>query len=107
MGTATLHLQRELHTDVLHVDLAEPPAGTTICAVEVGHLVGFEGKIIARIGEDGTFYGVTVLNFSSVKRTLIWQYRVLSWRRALDLVVSSIRAGMATAIEQQHCLHPV
>lgn len=105
-GRITIHLQFERHTDVMHVDIVEPTPSARINAVEVGNLLGFDGRVIARVGDDGQLYGLTVLQFTSVKRTLRLRYRVFAWKRALQLFIAAILAGRKIVEATRHCSAP-
>lgn len=99
MGEMTITLQYERYTDVMHVDIAEPREGAKVRGVLLGPDVypnlgaPFDGKVLLRIAEDGTFLGLTIYRFTSVKRALQRRFWVLSSRRALRLMAESMAAG--------------
>lgn len=97
-------LDHNKSTDLLFVDLQHPHAGAKIATIEVGEVIGFPGQILARVDcETGILYGLTIQNASSFKRRLLWRYRMGSAKRAIALVVASIRAGLC--IEKHHPDH--
>ena len=99
-------------TDVMYVEwrgsgeIAAPEIApeAVIRAVQLGSEFGdlFDGRVVIRIGPDGHLVGATILRFSSMKRRLMWSYRVLSWRRALRLLITSLAAGF----DAQRSVHP-
>jgi hypothetical protein len=96
-----IKMEYERHSDVMHVDLCFPSPGAHVDVVEVGEMLGFPGQIIARVDlEERKVYGLTIQNFSGFKWKLIWMYRMTSIRRALLLMLNSLRAAMC--IERQH-----
>ncbi|HXE05085.1 MAG TPA: hypothetical protein VN579_03790 [Bryobacteraceae bacterium] len=105
-GENDIRMQYERHTDVMHVDLAEPKPDARVHAIEVGHWVGFKGRVIARVGDDGELFGLTIMEFTSVKRTLHFRYKAFAWKQTLLLVVHAILAGLALGEMRHHCPVP-
>lgn len=100
----TIRTERNRHTDVMYVDIAERPAHSRIDTIEVGHMVGFPGQILAHIDRDnGTFYGLTIQNYSGLRWRMKSRYWAASTRRILDLIVMSIKAGVCID-ERRHLL---
>lgn len=103
MDKVTIRLQYEKFTDVMHVDVATPARDIVVRAVALGpEFAGpqLAGKVLLRVGSDGTFLGITIYQFRSVKRLLRRKFLALSWRRALRLMVESMAAG---SIARAHC----
>ena len=96
-GTGNLANQMNLEydrlTDVMHVDVCFPPDGAHVDVIDVGDCLGFPGQIVARVNLDKrVVYGFTIQRFSAFKRTLLWQYRMASIRKALFLLLRTFRA---------------
>lgn len=90
-----VHMEREPHTDVMHVDVCVPPEGARVDVIEVGDFVGFPGQILARVNlGDRIVYGVTIQRYSSFKRRILWQYRMASIQYALLLFMQTLCAGL-------------
>ena len=99
METETkLKLEHESHTDVAYIDLCESAPGAKIDVVEVGSEMGFSpGQVMLRVDrEHHQLLGLTIHEFSSFRRQLMWYYRIVSLQRGLQLVVASLRAGMGS-----------
>ncbi len=91
----TVHLQYERETDTMYVDLCETPADAKVDVFEAGEQLGFPGQLFVRVDvERQIMFGVTIQNFSSFKRRIMWRYRIASVQRALELLVASLRAGL-------------
>lgn len=91
-------------TDVLFVDVEQPAEGTRITTVDVGEMLGFPGQILARLDyENEILYGLTIQNATNFKRKLLWQYKMVNAKSAIELLVAAIRAGFC--IEEQNPSH--
>jgi hypothetical protein len=89
-------------TDVMFADLASIQPGEEVTVLEIGAEVGFPGQIQIRVNlKEEKIYGVTIQNFSGFKRTLQWQYRMLSARRAIQWFITTLLAGLR--IDQNCC----
>lgn len=89
-----IKLEYERHTDVMHVDISEPRAGSVIDALEVGDQLGFPGQIVLRVERDTqTPVGISICRFRSFKRKLLWNYRIASFDKAIRLFVDFLRTG--------------
>jgi len=90
-----IKLSYEKHTDVMHVDLCFPLEGDKVDVVDVGEFTGFPGQVVARINrEKQVIYGLTIQNFSGFRRRLLWQYKMASMHRALQLIINLLLAGL-------------
>ncbi len=95
MAIEEMKLIHEHHSDVVHVILCEPTAGAKISTINIGDRVGFPGLITARVdAEKGILYGLNIENFSSFKRTVRWRNHMLSLRKAIELIVLTLQAGI-------------
>lgn len=82
-------------TDVMFVDVNPVSQGDCVEVIDVGEQLGFPGQMQARINRDKEiFYGLTIQNFSGLKRTLKWRYRMFSIQRALRFLVLTLLAGL-------------
>lgn len=89
-----LQFTYERHSDLLHVDASVPPAGAHIDVVEVGEETGFPGQVYIRVdGETGEVYGMTVHNYTGMRRALLFERHMLRARKFLEVLFSGIRAG--------------
>ena len=91
-------LEHEAHTDVAYIDICEPALGAKIDVVEIGSEIGFPfGQVMLRVDrEQRLLLGLTIHQFSSFKRRLMWHYRIASIQRGLQLLVASLLAGMGS-----------
>jgi hypothetical protein len=88
-------LEHNPFTDVMFVDLLPLEAGSKVEVIELGSVLGFPGQIQARVDrEKEIFYGMTIQNYSGFRRTLLWRYRMWSVQRAIQLLVTTIIAGL-------------
>ncbi len=91
-------------TDVIFVDIVTPKEGARISTVDVGEMLGFPGQVLARMdSENEILYGLTIQNATAFKRRLLWKYRMANAKRALALMVASIKAGLR--IEERRHAH--
>jgi hypothetical protein len=82
-------------TDVMFLDLRNAPADAQIDVLDVGESIGFPGQVQVRVdSERGIVYGITIQRFSAFKRKIMWQYRMASIQRALQLLVNTLLAGV-------------
>lgn len=96
-------MEHERHTDVMHVDFCATPANAKIRVAEVGEQVGFPGQIQVRVdAETGTVYGVTIQNFASFKRKIMWEYKMASVQRAIELFMRALCAGLGINEHRNH-----
>jgi hypothetical protein len=103
-GAEQLVFEHIKSSDVLFVDVEQPPAGVRITTVDVGEMLGFPGQILARIDyEHEIFYGLTIQNATNFKRKLLWQYKMANAKRAIALLIPAIRAGLR--IEERNPSH--
>ncbi len=94
-GEMKFTLEHNPFTDVLFVDLWPLEPGSTVEVIELGQVLGFPGQIQARVDrEKQIFYGMTIQNYAGFRRTLMWRYRMWSVRRAIQLLVTTIVAGL-------------
>jgi hypothetical protein len=91
----TLTFEHNSVTDVMFIDLCPMQSGDNVEVVEVGEHLGFPGQIQARVNrEKEVFYGLTIQNYSGLKRKLQWQYRMFSIQRALRFLVLTLLVGL-------------
>lgn len=91
----TIHLEHNPQTDVMFVDLCVAEEGAVVCVVDVGEMIGFPGQVQARMDQRRQkLYGITIQNYSGFKRKLWWNYHIWSAARFLQLLVTSLRAGL-------------
>jgi hypothetical protein len=91
----TLTFEYNSVTNVMFIDLCAVQSGDKVEVVEVGECLGFPGQIQARVNRDKeVFYGLTIQNYSGLKRKLQWQYRMFSIQSALRLLVLTLLAGL-------------
>jgi hypothetical protein len=103
MAIEEMKFIHEHHSDVVHVILCEPPAGAKIDTISVGDYFGFPGLITARMDvEKGVLYGINIENYAKFKRTVRWQNHMLSLRKAVELIVRVLQAGMCIEHKDDH-----
>lgn len=86
------------------VSLPAPEVKSTLVDIG-GSVLGFPGQIQARINrEKEIFYGLTIQNFTGLKRKLQWRYHMLSIQSALRLLVLTLLAGLRIEQEQRLAL---
>jgi hypothetical protein len=91
-------------TDVMFVDLLPLEAGSRVEIIDIGESLGFPGQMQLRVDpERQLLYGITIQNYSGFRRKLLWQYRMWSFRRAIQLLVYTLIAGLG--IEQNYRHH--
>lgn len=101
-GQMKFTLEHNPFTDVLFVDLAPLEPESKVEIIELGYVLGFPGQIQARVDRDKQiFYGMTIQNYSGFRRTLLWSYRMWSVQRALQLLVTTIMAGLCIEDRRQ------
>src|SRR5580658_10003189 len=82
-------------TDVMFVDLCPVRAGEQVEVIDVGEMLGFVGQVQVRLDPTRhTLYGITIQNYRGFRRKLLWHYRMWSMRRALEFLVTTLRAGV-------------
>ncbi len=107
MANKEMKLIHEHHSDVVHVILCEAPAGARIDTISIGDRVGFPGLITARVdAERGILYGINIENFTAFKRKVRWQNHMLSLRKALELIVHTLQAGLCIEHKNDNDRHP-
>lgn len=88
-------LEHNPFTDVLFVDLVPLEPESKVEVIELGYVLGFPGQVQARVDrQKQIFYGMTIQNYSGFRRTLLWRYRMWSVNRAIQLLVTTIVAGL-------------
>jgi len=88
-------LEHNPFTDVMFVDLVPLDPQSKVEIIELGNVLGFPGQVQARVDRHKQiFYGMTIQNYSGFRRTLLWRYRMWSVQRALQLLVTTIIAGL-------------
>src|SRR5438874_9470409 len=103
MATAEMKLIHEQHSDVVHVILCEPMEGAKINTISIGDRVGFPGLITARVDADrGILYGINIENYAAFKRTVRWRNHMLSLRKAIELIVLTLQAGLCIEQKSTH-----
>ncbi len=97
MGKETvmdLQFTYERHSDLLHVDALTPPVEAQIDVVEVGEAAGFPGQVYIRVdSETGEVYGMTIHNYTGMRRALLFERHMLRARKFLAVLFWGIRAG--------------
>jgi hypothetical protein len=84
----------EPHGNVMFVDICDALPTDRIDVIDVGEATGFPGLIQVRANrEKQILYGVTIQNYSSFKRRLLWNYRMASVHHALVLLLMGLLAG--------------
>jgi uncharacterized protein YuzE len=79
------------NTDIAHIDIAEPTNDANIEVKEIGDQVGFPGQVLVRFdAETGKVYGMTFQHWSAIKRRLMWRYRTLIVRNAVNDLVKRV-----------------
>jgi hypothetical protein len=74
----TITFEHNSVTDIMFVDLCPVENGDNVEVIDVGKDLDFPGQIQARVNrEKEIFYGITIQNFSGLKRALQWRYRML------------------------------
>jgi len=100
----TFTLDHNPITDVMFVDLLPLEDGAHIEIIDIGTSLGFPGQIQLRVDtEHQILYGLTIQNYAGFRRKLLWQYRMWSFRRAIELLVYTLIAGLG--IEQNYRPH--
>lgn len=84
----------EPHGNVMFLDICDALPTDHIDVIDVGEETGFPGLIQVRANrEKKILYGVTIQNYSSFKRRLLWNYRMASVHHALVLLLMGLLAG--------------
>jgi hypothetical protein len=82
-------------TDVMFVDLCNVQPGDEVEVFDVGSPLGFPGQIQFRVNrEKEVIYGLTIQNYSGLRRKLRWQYRMWSIQGAMRFLVITLLAGL-------------
>ena len=90
-------------TDVMFIDLSPVGRDEEVEVIDVGEELGFVGQVQVRVGRTKqVLYGITIQNYRGFRRRLLWHYRMWSTRRALELLMTSVRAGLGADDRQQH-----
>jgi hypothetical protein len=85
-------LHHDRHTDVMYADFCFPAEHDHVDVMDIGDCLGFPGQIVARVNrEKKIIYGLTVQNYSSFRWKIVWQYRMTSIQRALQLMMNVLR----------------
>jgi hypothetical protein len=75
-------------TNVAHIDLRETGVDEPVEVQEIGEALGFPGLIMVRFNpETGESFGFTVQRWSYVRRRVMWRYRTLKAKEALDRLI--------------------
>jgi hypothetical protein len=99
-------LEHNPFTDVMFVDLLPLESESKVEVIELGHVLGFPGQIQARVDrQKQIFYGMTIQNYSGFRSTLLWRYRMWSVQRAIQLLVTTIIAGLGID-RSRHAMSP-
>lgn len=99
-------LEHNPFTDVMFVDVLPLEAESKVDVIELGHVLGFPGQIQARVDrQKQIFYGMTIQNYSGFRHTLLWRYRMWSVQRAIQLLVTTIIAGLCID-HSRHAMSP-
>jgi hypothetical protein len=94
-GQMKFTLEHNPFTDVLFVDLVPLEPESKVEVIELGQVLGFPGQVQARVDrQKQIFHGMTIQNYSGFRRTLLWRYRMWSVQRAIQLLVTTIMAGL-------------
>jgi len=102
----TITFEHNSVTDIMFVDLCPVENGDNVEVIDVGKDFDFPGQIQARVNrEKEIFYGVTIQNFSGLKRALQWRYRMLSVQSALRFIVLILLAGLRIDQGPDHRSH--
>jgi hypothetical protein len=82
-------------TDVMFVDLCCVQIGDHVEVLDVGSPLGFPGQIQVRINrEKEVIFGLTIQNYSGLKRKLLWRYRMWSIQSAIRFMVVTLIVGL-------------
>jgi hypothetical protein len=82
-------------TDVMFVDLYCVQLGDQVEVLDVGSPLGFPGQIQVRVNrEKEIMYGLTIQNYSGLKRKLLWRYRMWSIQSAIRFLVVTLMVGL-------------
>lgn len=97
-------------TDVMFVDLCSVQPGDRVEVLDVGGPLGFPGQIQFRVNrEKEVIYGLTIQNYSGLRRKLWWQYRMWSIQSAMRFLVITLLAGLRidqSSHSDRHALCP-
>lgn len=89
-----MRMHFEPHGNVMFVDICDASPNDRIDVIDVGEETGFPGLIQVRANrQKQILYGVTIQNYSSFKRKLLWNYRMASVHHALVLLLMGLLAG--------------
>jgi hypothetical protein len=87
--TPTLTYRRR--TNVAHIEVHPTGPRDPVEVLEVGEELGFPGLVLVRFNpETGEIYGCTIQRWSYVKRQLMWRYRTIKVKAALERMISKI-----------------
>jgi len=82
-------------TDVMFVDLCCIQEGDKVEVIDVGTPLGFPGQIQVRVNrEKEVIYGLTIQNYSGLRRRLLWRYRMWSIQSAIRFMVVTLLVGL-------------
>lgn len=90
-----VNLEHNSLTDVMFVDLLPLEEGSHVEIIDIGYALGFPGQMQLRVDpERQILYGLTIQNYTGFRRRLLWQYRMWSFQRAIELLVFTLIAGL-------------
>jgi hypothetical protein len=82
-------------TDVMFVDLCPIERGENVEVLDVGKPLGFPGQIQVRVNREREIvYGLTIQNYSGLRRKLLWRYRMWSMQSAIRFLVVTLLIGL-------------
>lgn len=98
-----IKLEHNTLTDIAFVDVNDVQPGDCVEVLDIGETLDFPGQIQVRINrEKEIVYGLTIQNYSGFRRRLKIRYGVWSFRRAIQLLISILLAGLRIDQETQH-----
>jgi hypothetical protein len=79
------------NTDVAHIEIRATGAHAPVQVEEIGHEFGFPGLVLVRYNpESGDVYGFTIQRWSHVRRRLMWQYRTIKAKEAMERMIKRL-----------------
>src|SRR5438552_1341186 len=98
------HEYNELRV-VMFADLRPVEEGWRVTVIDIGDQIGFCGQVQVRADlEKQIFYGLTLQNYSGLKRKLQWRYRMWSIQAALQFLINTLMAGLRIEQGSHHAL---
>jgi hypothetical protein len=99
-----VHFDHNPLTDVMFVDLVPIQKNSYIETMDIGKMLGFPSQVLVRVDPRvRVLHGITIQNYSGFRRKLLWKYRMWSFQRAIELMISTLIAGLR--LEQNYHNH--